>query len=101
MTKTLRQYCVDATTRLEKSGESFGFIYTTMVLDLYRIYKYKKDQPAFGLFSSLHSTSFFKDIIECLDGKPWIEKGEYGNNFRGFIKYHQKLEEDELIKNLE
>lgn len=41
------------------------------------------------IFSTIHGTNFFENILACLDGKPWDEKGEYGQNFRELIRRYR------------
>lgn len=38
------------------------------------------------IFSTSHGADFFDNVVACLDGKEWDEKGYLGDNFRKLIK---------------
>jgi hypothetical protein len=46
------------------------------------------------LFSTSHGLEFFQNVLDCASDKlVWKEEGEYGNNFRKFIKSIKTYEE--------
>ena len=37
------------------------------------------------IFSTVHGADFFDNVVDCISGMTWEEKGDLGNNFRKLI----------------
>jgi hypothetical protein len=42
------------------------------------------------IFSTSHGADFFDNVVNCIDGAEWEEKGELGNNFRKLVDMGRK-----------
>jgi hypothetical protein len=41
-------------------------------------------------FSTSHGADFFDNVVNCINGAEWEEKGELGNNFRKLVDIGRK-----------
>lgn len=93
--KSLREFCIDAENQLNAvKPEDYAVLFVRLHELMYRQYVADPDPNKWKLglvFSTLHGLDLFKNIIECLDGKRWIESGEYGDNFRKIISKHKGM----------
>ena len=42
------------------------------------------------VFSTSHGAEFFDNVVKCIEGEEWDEKGELGNNFRKLVDIGRK-----------
>ena len=77
----MKQFCLDAIKKLSDSNQNdYGRLFVELRLEFARKHSRKL------IFSTSHGTDFFQNIIDCLNGMEWEEKGEFGNNFRKLIE---------------
>lgn len=84
---TLKNFCVKVNAELNASvGDDWAKCFIQNRLALQTLYLK-------GLvLSTAHGADIFDNILNCLNGAEWEEKGEYGNNFRKFIKQNVDIE---------
>ena len=79
----MKDFCIKANQTLNGASKSD---FAPMFIGLKRLF-YDKYQNGL-VFSTAHGVDFFTNVINCLDGQKWEEKGEYGNNFRKMIEMY-------------
>lgn len=78
---SLRVFCKQVVAELDAlESERWAEVFVERRMDLQRQYLR-------GLvLSTTHGADVFTNILACLDGAEWEEKGELGNNFRALIR---------------
>ena len=77
---SLKQFCEESIQVLTGTpAETWAEVFVARRLELQRLYLRGK------ILSTTHGADIFRNILACLAGEPWEEKGEYGNNFRAVI----------------
>lgn len=56
-----------------------------------RLQFFRQFNPGY-ICSTSHGIDFFDNIRNCLAGEEWMEKGEYGNNFRKLIQHLKEFD---------
>lgn len=78
----MRQFCLNAVCELLECDERQWA--ETFIRLRYREFR-QQFVPRGMVFSTTHGAEFFTNLIQCLDGKEWSEKGELGDNFRKLV----------------
>lgn len=82
----LKQFCLQSIEKLNKTHiNEWAALFVSLRMKLQREYL-----KGFVLSTS-HGIDIFENILACLDGAEWEEKGELGNNFRKFIGTVKRL----------
>lgn len=78
----MKDFCISVIKELSSCNpKDYGMIFVNRKMEFHRRFSN-------GLITSTnHGTEFFHNVINCLDGHlKWIERGEYGDNFRKLVK---------------
>lgn len=74
-------FCFSAEQDLKEARpENWAAIFVSRRIELQRRFLRGK------ILSTAHGADIFSNILDCLSGAKWEEKGELGENFRKFIK---------------
>ncbi len=75
----MKKFCEDAIVTLKESNDwARDFVELRM-----RFHRLHGDSL---ITSIVHGPDFFKNVLDCLAGAKWEERGLYGDNFRKLIK---------------
>ena len=84
----MKKFCQSAIEILNScTSEEYAVVFVRLKFEFFK--KFQNNL----IFSTIHGTDFFKNVIDCIDGQKWGEQGECGNNFRKMVEpyFHYEI----------
>ena len=87
----MKQFCLNAINLLNSANiKDWAVLFVNLRMEFARTYQKEL------ITSTYHGIDFFQNVLDCLNGKKWLEPGEpeiksiYGENFRKLISNELK-----------